>query len=163
MATYRRTIRVRISEMRNAIRELERLKTSVGWFQGSTYEDGTPMATVAAINEFGSRRDNIPARPFMRPTISQRENEWADLAESGARALVRGRTDAQEMMGRIGFQAAGDVALTITNLWSPPLADATIDARRRKLADGVTIGSLRKPLVETGRLLDALTYEVEQN
>ncbi len=45
---------------------------SVGFFEKSKYADGTPVATVALANEFGTRNEEgkvvIPERPFFRQT-----------------------------------------------------------------------------------------------
>jgi hypothetical protein len=46
-----------------------------GFLENATYPDGTPVATVAAANEFGTRR--IPARPFFRNMIAAKSDEWA--------------------------------------------------------------------------------------
>ena len=46
-----------------------------GFLENATYPDGTPVALVAAANEFGTKR--IPARPFFRNMIAAKSDEWA--------------------------------------------------------------------------------------
>jgi len=36
-----------------------------------TYEDGLTIATVAAVNNFGSADGKIPARPFLAPAVEK--------------------------------------------------------------------------------------------
>jgi hypothetical protein len=48
----------------------------VGWFEGAKYPDGTQVAYVATIQEYGYSPKNIPPRPFMRPTIVKYRNTW---------------------------------------------------------------------------------------
>ena len=65
---------------------------NVGFFEGATYPhsngssagnpypDGTPVAAVAAFNEFGT--DRIPPRPFMRQTIAKNQAAWGEHDDS---------------------------------------------------------------------------------
>lgn len=50
-----------------AIKGLDGLEGKTGWFETARYPDGTAVAYVATIHEFGTPR--IPARPFMRPAV----------------------------------------------------------------------------------------------
>ena len=65
--------------------------------------------------------------------------------------------------------AGGHVAATITKVTAPALKDATIAARKRRLADegksvtgkkgGAGVAGIEKPLVDSGILLASLSYE----
>ena len=50
----------------------------VGFFEESTYHDGTPVAYVAYLNEFGNHN---PPRPFMKRTFDSRHPAWAKLIQ----------------------------------------------------------------------------------
>lgn len=143
----------------------EALKTDkqgkVGWFDNAKYEDGTPAAYVAAIQEFGSPQNNIPPRSFMRTTIKERKQSWRDLAMQGAKAILNGKADVELVFEGIGQQAAGDIKKKISEITSPPLKPATIRARLRKMADQSVVGKLNKPLVFTGYLLNSIENKVE--
>lgn len=151
----------------------------VGWFASSKYEDGTPVAYVAAIQEFGY--GPIRARPFMRSSIKMYKDDWRALAESGARAILAGNVTIDQVLEGIGMQAAGDIALTISQIYSPTLSPITVELRRARRA-GETIngrrvgeaakatqsafwsggsGSAYKPLVDTGYMISTLTSTVE--
>lgn len=143
---------------------LEQLSGKVakaGWFSTSKYEDGTPVAYIASIHEFGSPKNNIPPRPFMRPTTNREVLQWTKLLADGARAVLAGKSTAAKVMEAVGLRAAGDIARSITLVFSPPLKPATIAARRRRLSDKKTVGSLTKPLVDTGLMLATVTNTVE--
>jgi hypothetical protein len=132
----------------------------VGFFPSSKYEDGTPVAYVAAIQEFGSPTEGIPPRSFMRTTAEAQRGAWQSTARQGARAVTKGNATGMQVLDVLGQQAAGDIRKSISRIASPPLKQATIDARLRKRADKTTLGKLDKPLVDTGTLLNAVTSEV---
>jgi hypothetical protein len=132
----------------------------VGFFPSSKYEDGTSVAYVAAIQEFGAPSQGIPPRPFMRPTADAQRGAWQATARQGAQAVAKGSATGVQVLDAIGQLAAGDIRKAISNVASPPLKQSTIDARLRQRADKVTLGKLNKPLVDTGTLLNAVTSEV---
>lgn len=133
----------------------------VGWFESAKYNDGTPVAYVATINEFGCPEKNIPARPTVRPTIAEQQGNWRRLAAQGAKAILAGRYTVAQVLEGIGLQAVGDIKKTISKLTSPALKESTVKNRLRRRADRKTIGGLTKPLVDTGRMLNSLTNVVE--
>lgn len=143
------------------IRELDGKQVKVGWFSSSVYPNGTPVALVAAVQELGSPAKNIPPRLGMRATAMRKWGEWKDLMLDGAKAILQGRRTADQVMDTMGAKAAGDIAKNIASVWEPPLKEATVKARARKLASGVITPSLRKPLVASSLLINSLTHKVE--
>lgn len=133
----------------------------VGWIDRSAYENGSTVATVAAIQEFGDPAHNIPPRPFFRITIANKKNDWLRLARTGARAIAKGTASIQRVMQGIGLKAAGDTRKTISLIQNPPLKQSTIRARLSRRSDKKTVGNLTKPLVDTGIMLNTLTNSVE--
>ena len=121
----------------------------VGFFSTARYDDGTPVATVAARNEFGDREANIPERPFFRQAIAKMED--------GVPAIIRGRIDPQRMVvddrlaNQVGAYAAGQVQERITDLREPPNSPHTTEAK----------GS-DNPLIDTGFMRQSATWEVER-
>lgn len=147
--------------LQNIIENADGKVGKVGFFASSKYEDGTPVAYVATIQEFGHPEGGIPARPFIRPTIAREQANWRLLAQSGARAILAGNYTIEQVLEGIGLQAAGDIRKTISEIWTPALADATIADRMRRRADGKTTGNLNKPLVDTGYMLSQVQNTVE--
>ena len=162
MATFKRQ-GPGIKVLEKALENISGMTTSVGWFPGAKYQDGTPVAYVATIQEYGSPMNGIPPRSFMRTTIAEKENEWAKLARSGAKAIIAENASPKMVMTGLGLAASGDIRKKITEINSPPLKASTIAARKRKLSKGKEVGGLTKPLVESSLMLTTLTSTVESS
>lgn len=130
---------------------LDGLEGKVGWLESASYADGTPVAYVATIHEFGAPSQGIPARPFMRPTVAEKGQSWVDLLGQGAKASMNGGPTPEAVLEAVTLRAAGDVAKSIRAVSSPPLKPATV---ARKGFD--------KPLVDTGQMLQSVTGKVER-
>lgn len=136
-----------------ALKGLDGLKGKTGYFETAVYPDGTPVALVATVNEFGDPTSNIPARPTMRPTAADKGKpggEWAGLYAKGAKAALEGRIAPRDVLERLVLRAAGDVSASIAALTTPALAPETI-ARK----------GFAKPLVDSGQMLRSVTGVVE--
>lgn len=115
-------------------------------------------AALGIIHEFGTSR--IPARPFLRPTVNANADRYQRiLAEIVKRALESGK-DPKRELGLLGQAAVADIRATITQgpPIPPPNAPATLTRKERKRRRGST-GQVRT-LVDTGRMVGALTYKV---
>lgn len=140
-----------------AVRDLKRKRLRVGFFDTAKYPNGTPVAYVAAIQEFGYPNGGIPPRPFMRPTVAQQQSAWRDSLRKGARATLNGRITTQQMFAQFGLAAAGDISKTISLITTPALDPSTIASRKsRRKSPGVS----EKPLVDTGILIGAVSSQV---
>ncbi len=53
----------------------------VGFFSTARYEDGTPVAAVAAWNEFGTK--TIPERSFFRNALAESERGVSNILAKG--------------------------------------------------------------------------------
>lgn len=136
--------------------QIKKSKLEVGFFESATYPDGTPVAYVAAIQEFGYPAGNIPSRPFFRNAISQNDG-WKDLASKAMSAVVEGRIELNQALNQMGFKMAADVKDSITDGSYEPLKQSTLAARQsRKRTQGVA----SKPLIDTGQMLQSVTYAV---
>jgi phage gpG-like protein len=141
------------SKWRKIVADVAQIATQVakvGVLQdGETEADGMSMVELAAIHEFGT--EHVPERSFIRSTFATKQREAATLAERLAKAIVLRGMPIGQALGLLGAWGASAVKATITegDGVPPPLAPATI-ARK---------GSSR-PLVDTGRLLASITWEV---
>lgn len=143
--------------MKRILDEVESKEVQVGFFESSAYEDGTPVAYVAAIQEFGYPEGNIPARPFIRPTVAEQREAWRKTLQQGFKAAINERITVMHMLEQFGMAAAGQVKITISKITDPPLSAATLAARQsRKKTDGVST----KPLVDTGLLISSVQSAV---
>lgn len=122
----------------------------VGFIDGATYPDGTPVAMVAATNECGNPANNQPPRPFFRNAISDHETEWS---EDIARGLGKG-IELEHVLSVVGEKISGDIVQSISTLMDPPLSAATIASRKSKGNEST------KPLVDTKVMIRDVHYEV---
>lgn len=133
-----------------ALRDIDGLVGKTGYFETAVYPDGTPVAYVATIHEYGFAGGGIPARPTMRPTAADKRTEWADTMAKGAKAALNGQMTSRDALERLTLRAAGDVSASIAALQTPALSVRTI-ARK----------GFSKPLVDTGQMLRSVTGVVE--
>ena len=132
----------------------------VGFFATARYEDGTPVAAVAAINEFGAPSKGIPERPFFRRAIKQMDSDGS------LRRIVGAGIDPERMeldgvvAGQIGAHAAAQVRESITELRDPANAPATAARKRRKLHGKKGTGGGSNPLIDEGFMQASVSYRV---
>ena len=62
------------ARLENVSDEFNGLVAQIGFPSGQHYPDGTNVAYVAAIQEFGAPAVNIPPRPFMQPTVKAQKD-----------------------------------------------------------------------------------------
>lgn len=173
------------AEMSKRLEGLEGKPIRVGWFESAKYEDGTPVAYVASIQEFGW--GPIPPRPFMRTTEAAKKQSWAGVAGKLAKAVATEKLTPDLAAEQIGLLVSGDIRRTISRIKAPPLALSTLLLRKAKLAGekvgGKKVGEVvknvqfvgprekgdkslnvrgvpTKPLVFDGILIGGLTYVV---
>jgi hypothetical protein len=138
----------------------------VGWIDNSRYPDengkqGPLVAYVATIQEFGYPAGNIPPRPTIRPAIATQQDKWRKIALKYSKLAIEGKGSVADIFEAVGAVAEGDIAKNIKLLTQPPLSPRTIAARLNRKTDKKTIGSLDKPLIDTGLMLATLTHTVE--
>lgn len=152
----------KIEALRQTVKSLDGATGRVGWFPSAVYEGGQPVAGIAAVHEFGSASRGIPPRPFFRTTSAEKRQEWANTAEQLARAAALGKIKPDAVIEGVAMAAGGHVRATITKIQAPALKTATVQARKNRLADGgkSAKSTIEKPLVDTGIMLNTLSYEV---
>jgi len=147
----------------------------VGFLEGATYSDGTPVATVAAINNFGAPEAGIPPRPFFNKFIEDNSGEWgAQLA----RLLAGSDYDVEKAFNIMGMGMVGQLQTALIETNSPALSKVTLLLRERfptgdyeaadvwaafsDIAEGVEpAGGNAKPLVWSGHMINSIDYEVD--
>lgn len=151
-----------LEAMQKILRELERKEIRIGFFETAKYPDGTPIAYVAAIQEFGY--GPIPPRPFMRPAQLQNQNKWQAGIAAGVRSALNGSININDALVQVGKVAAGDVSKAIKAVTAPPLEQSTVDARKRRLSKRssrkANPKTISKPLVDTGEMIQAVASAV---
>lgn len=121
-------------------------QVKVGFLEGATYPDGTPVATVAAWNEYGTGRS--PSRPFFRTMITRRKPTWGRELAAILKAVQLDGAKALDLLGqRVEEQLRASIS---TGNWAPN-APATIAAK----------GAGKAPLFDTKVMFRAVGHEVE--
>lgn len=164
-------------ELDTTLKQLGGVIGKVGWGEDAKYEDGTPVAYVAALNEFGKH-----ARPFMRPAAIKNEAKWRAVAGKVALMVLEKKATATQAMGILVGQAEDHVLQSIVDVVSPPLSMVTLILRKwrrqGKKITGTLVGAAAalvrdgrapdvsgvstKPLNDTGYMISTLTSRVEK-
>lgn len=138
----------------------------VGFLEGATYPDGTPVASVAFWNEFGSIHSTessgagdtpekgvhvlnvTPARPFFRTMIAEKSPAWPAQMAKLAKST---NYDGPRVLALMGEQIDGDLKKSINDFSDPPLAPSTIKAK-----------GFDKPLIDTSHMVNSTGYQVSE-
>lgn len=120
-------------------------EVKVGFLEGATYPDGTPVPLVAALQEYGTSR--IPSRPFFRQMIAQKSPTWGASLAAVAKANDYDMPRAMALMGEgIGAQ----LQQSIIDFDAVPLSDATIAQK-----------GFDKQLIDTAVMINSVGYQVD--
>ena len=98
----------------------------VGFMEDATYEDGTPVALVAMIQDYGAPAANIPPRPFFRNMIQAESEHWGEDLATLLKSTDYNSEQALDLMGK---EIAGELRDSINEFDSVPLAPATIASK----------------------------------
>lgn len=146
----------------------------VGIMADKKYSDGTPVAMVAAINNFGGGA--IPPRPFFTNVIETQSDEWPAALE---KALKHSDGQVKPALATLGSFIAGQLRQSIADMDAPPNSPVTNLLKQRfplASASDITFADVLKahadvaagisapagkPLVWTGTMMDSITYEVD--
>jgi hypothetical protein len=149
----------------------------VGFLEGATYPDGTPVAMVAAIQNYGAPKVGIPPRPFFSGMVADKSPEWPAAI---GQLLVENDYDSQKTLELAGEAIEGQLKEAIIETNAPALSPVTVMLRGMKSHDqslvvtGKTVGEAAarvkagltnygastKVLDETGHMLDSTGHEV---
>jgi hypothetical protein len=119
----------------------------VGFLENAKYPDGTPVAMIAAIQDFGAPAAGIPPRPFFRNMIADKKGEWPKAIGD---LLKANNYDAKITLDQTGQAIVGQLRQSIIDTNAPPLKPATV---RRK--------GFEKPLIDTGHMIQSVDYEIK--
>lgn len=147
---------INTQQVEQALKELaENLKGNMRVLAGvpkgaGTYEDGLTLATIAAVNNFGSADGKIPERPVLGPAIEKGAPQYQRLAEVMIPKVLSGETTMRMLLEQMGQLAEGHIKQEITDLREPPNAPSTIAAK----------GS-DNPLIDTGAFRQSIRYVID--
>jgi hypothetical protein len=143
----------------------------------AVYPDGTPVAMVAAIMEYGAPSVGVPPRSFFRTMVQKKQGKWG---EALGRNLVAQDFDSEKAMRAMGEGIQGQLRDSISELDAPALSPVTLMLRKLYPVSGPGVqlarevvearmlvelgedysGVSTKPLIWTGHLQQSADYEV---
>ena len=129
-------------------------EVAVGFMEGATYPDGTPVAAVAFWNEFGkgveSKEGNYfqMPRPFFRQMIAKESPTWPGKMAKLAKATDY---DGDKVLALMGEDIKGALQQSINDFTTPALKESTVEAK-----------GFAKPLIDTSHMLNSIAIEVKE-
>lgn len=135
----------------------QRLQKNSGVFVGlprgaGSYEDGTPIAVIGAIQEFGSADGRIPERSFLRAPLRANVKLLNKIMKELLPQVVGGQMTMFQLMEAVGARAAAVSQEAIEAGIAPANAPSTIASK----------GKGKQALVDDGFLRQQITYVVEE-
>lgn len=171
----------RLLRLKNAAEYFQKHEAQQGWLPNAKYDDNTPVAAIANIQEYGAPAAGIPPRSFMRTTAEEKESEWSAMSERGLKAVTNGTVSPQNFLIASGQKIAGDIREKITQIDSPALSPITLMLRKMKSegrnVTGRTVGEAAaraasgestsgvpsEPLRDSGLMLSTLVSVIVEN
>ena len=137
-------------DIKNMSKKLDKMKVQAGFFSSAKYEDGTSVAEVAMINNYGVPQRGQPPRRFMDNAL-KKASEWKKTFDFMVQKDFSRGGDFKTSFSTLGSVVQGDIKTSIKEFTSPALAQSTIDKK-----------GFSKPLIDTGYMLDSVNYEVSK-
>lgn len=116
---------------------------------GAKEADGTSVAMIAAVQNFGSPEQGIPERPFLTQAITKNQLNFIKLNRKNILKILEDKMTSEDALGQLGAYAAGQVQVEIKTGEFQELSPRTI-ARRKK--------NSTRPLYDTGQMVQSVTY-----
>ena len=140
-----RSIKVKLKNIAKSYESNKQVR--VGFLEGATYPDGTPVTLVAAVHEFGAPEKGIPVRPFMRTAIAQNKGKWSEQLARGIEATgnVEGALDF------VGAEMASDIRNSIRDEEFTALKPATVNRK-----------GFATPLIDTAHMVNSVDHDVTE-
>lgn len=116
-----------------------------------TYEDGTPIAVIGAVQEFGSADGHIPERSFLRVPLRSNQELFIRIMKNLLPKVAAGEITMRNMLEMIGQRAVAVSQEAISAGIAPANAASTVAQKGSSV-----------PLVDTGFLRQNITYVIEE-
>lgn len=171
----------------NLTKGLNDFEIKVGWFENSRYDADTPIAGVAAVQNFGAHINQtvtdkqrkflhligihlkkttqdlhivIPPRPFWDNAKARIEGEeGSKILNQELLRVFEGKQTLTQACERIGLWGQGVIQEEIKKITEPPLAESTLKERNSQYASKSNKIST-KPLNATGMMIASVQSQV---
>lgn len=144
-----------LRDLANAIDSISQKSVYIGVIGNNSGREGElNNAQLMAIHEFGT--EHIPERAPIRKTMAKNGDSYGTMFEKAIKGVLEGKFDADVILNKIGVQVSGDVVKEIQDGLTPDISDSTKARRIKGDGDGEM-----KPLIDTGALVQSISYEVK--
>lgn len=143
-------------------------RVRIGWFSGTRYDDGIPVAQVARWQEYGTPDAKYPikARPFMRPVLHGQGNQLRAKLKTEYAKAIRNNENTQKVLLRFGEYVTSQIRQSIRMTVTPANRPVTLEGGWLKSSGGIPFYVEPKrgnhPLIDTGFMLDSIDYQVQE-
>lgn len=118
----------------------------------SDVDPSTSVAVIAARNEFGSRSDFIPERPFLRIGVQNSSAKYSALSAKQLPNVLAGTITIDDLLNMLGDMAASSVQKQIRH-----------GSYMRNSPSTIAMKGSDKPLIDSGQMLQSITWVIERN
>lgn len=132
--------------LKKVLKELKGLGVSVGIHRAEGEVEGTTIALIGTVNEYGSTDGHTPERSFMRSTYRENIKTYKGDIKKIIQSVIAGKYTAKVGMGRLGKKAELDIKNKIASNIQPENAQSTKDQKDSTstlIDDGQLIASIR--------------------
>lgn len=158
-----------------------------GWFETAKYSNGTPIAGVAAVQNYGATITQnisekqrkffmaigiylkkitktihivIPATHFWENCKNKNKEKWNKLIQDAWKSVFLGNIEPDVAMEQIAMVIEGDIAKAIADVDGPPLSPLTLEGKKRGYSNKKETGNLGKRLINTGQMFETVSHKV---
>lgn len=124
-------------------------RVTAGFYKDAKYENGTPVATVAAANNFGTEDSGgfIPPRPFFTDAVTENSEKWV----RGFGKMIANGKDVDTSLQLVGEKMRSDIICKIDVNDYLPNAESTIKQSKNPN---------KQPLKDTYHMMRSVGYSV---
>jgi hypothetical protein len=120
--------------------------------KGADDHGGLSVAELAAVLHYGTEDGSIPARPFLAMAFDEQREELSKLGGELMSEVLEGKMDSGRALGLMGAKLAAEAKKVIS----------TGDKLQANSPATVAAKGSSRPLVDTGRLLNAITWAIDK-
>lgn len=130
----------------------EKVRVLVGIPIGVTEANGESVAVIAAKNEFGLADQYMPERPFLRIGVQNSSAKYAALSAKQLPNVLAGTITIDDLLNMLGDMAASSVQKQIRH-----------GSYMRNSPSTIAMKGSDKPLIDSGQMLQSITWVIERN
>lgn len=116
---------------------------------GRKKKAGQSMAQIAFDNEYGNRKKNIPARPFMTTSFDENREQISRVIEGEYNKIIDNQSTLTKSLNLIGLYGVDLIQAKIRAIHTPPNSPTTI-ARKKS----------SKPLIDFGQMIQSVRSKI---